>query len=172
MPSNDHLLLEDNTPPAYYNHIKSVLHTEAVTKAIQNQSPNRIHNRKPPQVAAEKITLSRNYRNTLSQHCSGHCKPLKGYSTDIGLSNEPTCPSCGGGSHDPLNPFISLSHPNHDLCLFGLVGKAFQGRKLFFRLFLPAILLSYSSNHINFEQPGVSQPLLSPLFTSKRVVPL
>ena len=35
MPSIDYLPVDGTTPPADFNHIKSLLHTKAVTKAIQ-----------------------------------------------------------------------------------------------------------------------------------------
>ena len=56
LPSNDHLLVDGNTPSAGYDHIRSILHTEAVSKSIQNQSTKRILNRNSQLVAAQEGT--------------------------------------------------------------------------------------------------------------------
>ena len=75
VPSIDHLLVVGNTPPADYNHIKSLLNTGAVAKAIENQSPDRILNRIPSPVAAEEKTLPRSYRCTSPNSVRGIVKP-------------------------------------------------------------------------------------------------
>ena len=98
--------MDGNKPRADYAHIKSLLHTEAVTKSIQNHSPSRNFNIKPSPVAAEEDKPPRSYRSTPFQVSSGHCKALNGYRTDIGLTNDPICLSFGRGTQNPPHLFI------------------------------------------------------------------
>ena len=115
LPTIQHLLENGTTPPSEYEYIKTAIHTETVTWAITNQSPNRILKRQPPPICPEETTLPRPYRATLSQLRSGFCKALNQYRTDIGLADDPSCPACGGEIHDPPHLFSCPAHPAGDL---------------------------------------------------------
>ena len=52
------------------------VHTEAVTRAINSQQPNRVLHNRPPPISSEEDTLRRPQRTTLSQLRSGHCRLL------------------------------------------------------------------------------------------------
>ena len=59
------------------------VYTEAVTRAINNQQPNRVlRNRPPHAISSEEDTLRRPQRTTLSQRRSGLCRLLISYQND------------------------------------------------------------------------------------------
>ena len=120
LPSINHLLVDGVTPPSEYDNIRAEIHTETVAKAIQDQAPNRILQRQPPPISPEEESLPRPHRAALSQLRSGFCKALNRYRTDIGLTIDPSCPSCGHGNHDPPHLFACPSHPSGDLRVVGL----------------------------------------------------
>ena len=55
------------------------VHTEAVTRAINSQQPNRVLHNRPPPISLEEDTLRRPQRTTLSQLRSGHYRLLNSY---------------------------------------------------------------------------------------------
>ena len=111
-PSIAHHLSNGVTPPSSYDSIISSLHTEAVQLAIRNFPPHRLLGpTTPPPINPEESSLPRPFRSTLAQLRSGHCKALNGYLTDIGQTDDPLCPSCRGGIHDPPHLFSCPSHP-------------------------------------------------------------
>ena len=116
MPSDDHLHVDGNTPLADCDHIKLILHTEAVSNFIQSQSPNRILNRTQPRVAAEEELLPPQLqKHTLSTPLEALCPEW--YGTDIDLTNDLICLSYSSGTQDTPHLFICLSNSKQDLCL-------------------------------------------------------
>ena len=77
-------------------------------------------------ISPEEESLPRPHRASLSQLCSGFCKALNRYRADIGLTNDPSCPSCGSGSHDPPHLFTCPSHPSRDLNVGDLWARPVQ----------------------------------------------
>jgi len=59
------------------------LHTQAVTEAISNYSPNRVLGTPPPDISPLESFLTRPVCTTLAQLRSGHCRLLKSYKARI-----------------------------------------------------------------------------------------
>ena len=111
LPSIAQYLNNNITPPDSYQQIINNIHTDAVQQAIRQFPPHRFLLNSPPPINPEELDLPRPYRTTLSQLRSGHCKVLSGYRAEVGLSNDPLCPSCRGEPHDPPHLFNCSFHP-------------------------------------------------------------
>ena len=88
------------------------VHTEAVTRAINSQQPNRVLHNRPPPISLEEDTLRRPQRTTLSQLRSGHCRLLNSYQNRLKQTVDPRCPDCGVNPHDVPHLFNCTAHPN------------------------------------------------------------
>ena len=88
------------------------VHTEAVTRAINSQQPNRVLHNRPPPISLEEDTLRRPQRTTLSQLRSGHCRLLNSYQNRLKQTVDPRCPDCGVNPHDVPSLFNCTAHPN------------------------------------------------------------
>ena len=88
------------------------VHTEAVTRAINSQQPNRVLHNRPPPISLEEDTLRRPQRTTLSQLRSGHCRLLNSYQNRLKPTVDPRCPDCGVNPHDVPHLFHCTAHPN------------------------------------------------------------
>ena len=88
------------------------VHTEAVTRAINNQQPNRVLHNRPPPISLEEDTLRRPQRTIPSQLRSGHCRLLNSYQNRLKQTVDPRCPDCGVNPHDVLHLFNCTAHPN------------------------------------------------------------
>ena len=98
------------------------VHTEAVTRAINSQQPNRVLHNRPPPISLEEDTLRRPQRTTLSQLRSGHCRLLNSYQNRLKPTVDPRCPDCGVNPHDVPHLFHCTAHPN-DLSTVNLWDK-------------------------------------------------
>ena len=148
LPSIAHHLTNGITSPDDYDNIITSLHTEAVQSAIQSFPPHRFLHQVPPPINPEELTLPRPFRTTLAQLRSGHCKALSGYRAEIGLSNDPLCPSCRGDTHDPPHLFSCPSHPT-DLVPVDLWGRPARAATFLSTLpffdYLPSLQLTTTS---------------------------
>ena len=88
------------------------VHTEAVTRAINSQQPNRVLHNRPPPISLEEDTLRRPQRTTLSQLRSGHCRLLNSYQNRLKQTVDPRCPDCGVNPHDVPHLSNCTAHPN------------------------------------------------------------
>ena len=88
------------------------VHTEAVTKAINSQQPNRVLRNRPPPISSKEDTLRRPQRTTLSQLRSRHCRLLNSYQNRPKPTVDPRCPDCGVNPHDVPHLFTCTTHPN------------------------------------------------------------
>jgi len=75
------------------------LHTQAVTEAISNYTPNRVLGTPPPDISPLESFLPRLVRTTLAQLRSGHCRLLKSYMARITTGVSDVCPECGVAPH-------------------------------------------------------------------------
>ena len=75
------------------------LHTQAVTEAISNYTPNRVLGTPPPDISPLESFLPRPVRTTLAQLHSGHCRLLKSYIVRITTGVSDVCPECGVAPH-------------------------------------------------------------------------
>ena len=98
------------------------VHTEAVTRAINSQQPNRVLHNRPPPISLEEDTLRRPQRTTLSQLRSGHCQLLNSYQNRLKPTVDPRCPDCGVNPHDVPHLLNCTAHPN-DLSTVNLWDK-------------------------------------------------
>ena len=98
------------------------VHTEAVTRAINSQQPNRVLHNRPPPISLEEDTLRRPQRTTLSQLRFGHCRLLNSYQNRLKPTVDPRCPDCGVNPHDVPHLFNCTAHPN-DLSTVNLWDK-------------------------------------------------
>ena len=89
-----------------------VVHTDAVTRVINSQQPNRVLHNRPPPISLEEDTLKRPQRTTLSQLRSGHCRLLNSYQNRLKPTVDPKCPDCGVNPHDVPHLFNCTAHPN------------------------------------------------------------
>ena len=80
-------------PGSYGDTIKS-LHTDVVTKAINNQGNNRVLGARAPTISKKERNLQRISRVTLSQLRSGFCSRLKDFQFRIGKTQDDLCPQC------------------------------------------------------------------------------
>jgi len=95
----------------YFDCLRS-LHTQAVTEAISNYTPNRVLGTPPPDISLLESFLPRPVRTTLAQLRSGHCRLLKSYMSRItGVSD--VCPECGVAPHSVEHLFNCSAHPSH-----------------------------------------------------------
>ena len=98
------------------------VHTEAVTRAINSQQPNRVLHNRPPPISLEEDTLRRPQRTTLSQLHFGHCRLLNSYQNRLKPTVDPRCPNSGVNPHDVPHLFNCTAHPN-DLSTVNLWDK-------------------------------------------------
>ena len=98
------------------------VHTEAVTRAINSQQPNRVLHNRPPPISLEEDTLRRPQRTTLSQLRSGHCRLLNSYQNRLTPTVDSRCPDCGVNPHDVPHLFHCTAQPN-DLSTVNLWDK-------------------------------------------------
>jgi len=87
------------------------LHTQAVTEAISNYTPNRVLETPPPDISPLESFLPRSVRTTLSQLRSGHCRLLKSYMARITTGVSDVCPECGVARHSVEHLFNCSAHP-------------------------------------------------------------
>ena len=99
------------------------VHTEAVTRAINSQQPNRVLHNRPPPTSLEEDTLRRPQRTTLSQLRFGHCRLLNSYQNRLKPTVDPRCPDCGVNHHDVPHLFSCTAHSNNDLSTVNLWDK-------------------------------------------------
>ena len=85
-------------PGEYKNIIKSI-HTNIVSSHLASRPPNKVLQRRPPDISASEAELPRHHRATLAQLRSGHCSRLMTYRHAIGLSPIDSCPECGSEPH-------------------------------------------------------------------------
>ena len=96
------------------------LHTQAVTEAISNYTPNRVLGTPPPDISPLESFLPRPVHTTLAQLRSGHCRLLKSYMARITSGVSDVCPECGVAPHAVEHLFNCSAHPTQltvqDLC--------------------------------------------------------
>ena len=99
---------QPNPPTAIDKKIKKcnkVLHTKAVSQAINSYAPNRVLGTKPPKIHQEENQLSRKTRVKLAQHRSGFVPDLFSYKHRIDESIPDNCPNCNLTPHDVIHLF-------------------------------------------------------------------
>ena len=82
-----------------------VLHTKAVSQAINSYATNRVLGTKPPKIHQEENQLSRKTRVKLAQHRSGFVPDLFSYKHRIDESIPDNCPNCNLTPHDVIHLF-------------------------------------------------------------------
>ena len=90
------------------------LHTQAVTEAISNYTPNGVLGTPPPDISPLESLLPRSVRTTLAQRRSGHCRLLISYMARIttACTGVPdVCPECGVAPHSVEHLFNCSAHP-------------------------------------------------------------
>ena len=98
------LLPEPTSPKTYKKAIKN-LHTSAVQKVIANQVPNKVLNRRPPEINKTELTLSRRASSNLAQLRSGYSRKLKSYLHRLDENIEDKCPICSNSPHTTTHLF-------------------------------------------------------------------
>jgi len=94
----------------YFDCLRS-LHTQAVTEAISNYTPNRVLGTLPPDISLLESLLPRPVRTTLAQLRSGHCRLLKAYMARITTGVSDVCPEYGVAPHSVEHLFNCSAHP-------------------------------------------------------------
>ena len=89
----------------------SRIHTDTVTRVIGDYAPNRVLNRKAPNINSKETELPRNARRVLAQLRSGFCSILKSYQHRIDDRVQDVCPDCGASPHDVSHIFNCTQNP-------------------------------------------------------------
>ncbi|KAI5747005.1 uncharacterized protein LOC108253371 [Diaphorina citri] len=89
------------------------IHLNAIDKAVENFTPNRVLNQQPPEVSNEELRLPRKTRSTLAQLRSGWSKILNAYLHSINNEVENKCPDCQQSPHDVHHLFTCSAHPTN-----------------------------------------------------------
>ena len=84
---------------------KMILHTQIVKDYISKKEPNKILNKKAPEINPEEALLSRKERRKLAQLRTGKCPLLKEYMYNIGKEETPLCILCRENSHNTKHLF-------------------------------------------------------------------
>ena len=97
-------------PPSTKTYKKVIknLHTSAVQKVIENQIPNKVLNRRPPEINKTESTLSRRARSNLAQLRSGYSRKLNSYLHRLDKNIEDKCPTCST-SPTPRPTFLTAT---------------------------------------------------------------
>ena len=85
--------------PGTYHPAISDIHRDVVTEAIGKLAPNRVLNRRAPDIDKRENYLPKITRLTLSQLRSGFCARLQTYQLKIGKSQSDLCPLCDSAPH-------------------------------------------------------------------------
>ena len=105
-------LVDGATDPVTYGLNVKKLHTDLVSRSIDNLGENPILEAKPPDISPSELSLSRVDRCTLAQLRSGQCKLLNDYShTKLQRSPSAICPECLMRRHNASHLFDCEARP-------------------------------------------------------------
>ena len=99
-----------NNIEIYFDCLRS-LHTQAVTEAISNYTPNRVLGTPPPNISPLESFLPWPVRTTLAQLRSGHSRLLKSHMARITTGVSDVCPECGVAPHSVEHLVNCSAHP-------------------------------------------------------------
>lgn len=92
------------------------IHTDTVSKTIQELGPNNVLNTKPPEIHQSERELPRSTRSTLSQLRCGYSTHLHSYMSRINNNYTNNCPKCNITPHDTEHLFnCPENHENLDI---------------------------------------------------------
>ena len=103
--------VQENFRGGLYKEVLSKLHTEAVSRTLQNYPPNKILGTAPPKINKEEITLNRRARSRLTRLRSGYCRSLNSYMARRDNSIQNACPDCQHTPHDTNHLFNCTMNP-------------------------------------------------------------
>ena len=106
-------IVNDVVPEEGYKAALRSLHTDFVSRALENFSPNAVLGVRPPEISEEEVQLPRKARTTLSQLRSGYSIKLNSYKLSIGLRQDGLCPECEVHEHTTSHLFDCPAHPTH-----------------------------------------------------------
>ena len=96
-----------------YKYVVKALHTATVASTLSSYPPNRVLQRRPPDINKEEKLLPRLARSELARLRSGFSRNLNSYMSRIDPSIVDTCPACNYTPHDTNHLFNCSSRPTH-----------------------------------------------------------
>ena len=96
-----------------YKQVVKALHTATVANTLASYPPNRVLQRRPPDISKEEKLLPRPVRSELARLRSGFSRNLNSYMNRIDPSIADSCPACNSTPHDTNHLFNCNSNPTH-----------------------------------------------------------
>ena len=84
-----------------------------MTSTLASYPPNRVLQRRPPDISKEEKLLPRLARAELARLRSGFSRNLNSYMSRIDPSIADTCPACNHTPHDTIHLFNCSNNPTH-----------------------------------------------------------
>ena len=94
-----------------YKRALQSIHSNAVSRALREQSNNVLLQRRPPAVSATKQLLPRAHRVVMRRLRSSYCSLLRDYQLRIKAVNDDICPLCHAASQNVLHLFACQAYP-------------------------------------------------------------